>query len=83
MWNREGQRVAGVYLNAYTVSGVVQESRVKYGGKVQHTVKMDTPVEVFGRIAEVLLLDEEDLFNTDFDDNMDGDSPDSALLGYR
>lgn len=62
-WNREGQRVAGVYLGAYTVSGVVTESRVKYGGTVQHTVQLDQPVTVFGRSAEVLLLDNGDLFN--------------------
>lgn len=65
MWNREGQRVAGVYLQAYTVSGLVTESRVKYGGRVQHTVKLDEPVTVFGRRADVLLLDEEDLFHKD------------------
>ncbi len=63
MWNKEGQRVAGVYLGAYTVSGTVTESRVRYGGTVQHTVKLDKPVQVFGRTAEVLLLDDEDLFN--------------------
>lgn len=62
MWNREGQQVAGVYLGAYTVSGVVTESRVRYGGTVQHTVKLDKPVTVFGRSAEVLLLDDGDLF---------------------
>ena len=64
MWNKEGQRVAGVYLGAYTVSGLVTESRVRYGGSVQHTVKLDEPVEVFGRSAEVLLLDDTDLFQT-------------------
>ncbi len=63
MWNKEGQRVAGVYLGAYTVSGLVTESRVRYGGTVQHTVKLDQPVMVFGRTAEVLLLDETDLFD--------------------
>ena len=62
MWNREGQLVAGVYLDAYTVSGVVTESRVKYGGKVQHTVQLDAPITVFGRHADVLLLDDADLF---------------------
>jgi hypothetical protein len=64
MWNKEGQRVAGVYLGAYTVSGLVTESRVRYGGSVQHTVKLDEPVEVFGRSADVLLLDDTDLFQT-------------------
>ena len=62
-WNKEGQQVSGLYLGAYAVSGTVTESRVRYGGTVQHTVKLDAPVSVFGRIAEVLLLDNEDLFN--------------------
>lgn len=62
-WNKEGQRVIGRYLNAYTVSGMVTESRVRYGGTVQHTVKLDKPMTVFGRSAEVLLLDNEDLFD--------------------
>lgn len=62
-WNKEGQRVIGRYLNAYTVSGTVTESRVRYGGTVQHTVKLDKPVTVFGRSAEVLLLDDGDLFD--------------------
>ena len=61
-WNKEGQLVAGVYLGAYTITGVVQSSRVKYGGRVQHRVLLDTPVEVFGRLAEELLLDDEELF---------------------
>lgn len=62
MWNKEGQRVAGMYLGAYAVSGTVTESRVRYGGTVQHTVKLDKTVNVFGRDADVLLLDETDLF---------------------
>ena len=62
-WNKEGQQVAGMYLGAYAVSGVVTESRVRYGGTVQHTVKLDRPMEVFGRSAEVLLLDDTDLFH--------------------
>lgn len=62
MWNREGQRVAGLYLKSYAVSGLVTESRVKYGGTVQHTVELDAAINVFGRVADVLLLDESDLF---------------------
>jgi len=63
-WNKEGEHVAGVYLGAYTVTGVVQSSRVKYGGKVQHRVLLDKPVVVFGREAEELMLDDEELFTT-------------------
>lgn len=63
-WNREGQQVMGKYLDTHTVTGTVVGSRVKYGGRVQHTVSLDVPLNVFGRIADHLLLDEEDLTMT-------------------
>lgn len=61
-WNREGQQVAGVYLKSYTVIGTVENSRVKYGGRVQHTVVLAQPIEVFGTVRDRVLLDECDLF---------------------
>jgi hypothetical protein len=60
-WNREGQHVTGCYLG-YIVAGTVTESRVKYGGAVQHTVSLDAPAEIFGDVREVVLLDEKELF---------------------
>ena len=61
MWNKEGQRVTGRYLGLWTVSGLVSESRVKYGGSVQHRVELDEAITVFGRHTEVLLLDDTEL----------------------
>ena len=58
-WNLEGQTVAGVYNNSYTVVGVVTLSRVKYGGKVQHTVELATPVEIYGTVRTHLLMEQE------------------------
>jgi hypothetical protein len=60
-WNLEGQRVAGVYLGAYTVTGTVAWSRVKYGGTVQHTVVLDKPLALFGTERESVLLDHNEL----------------------
>jgi hypothetical protein len=60
-WNREGQQVAGIYLKSFTVIGTVENSRVKYGGTVQHTVQLAQPVEIFGTIRDRILLDEGDL----------------------
>jgi len=60
-WNLEGQRVAGVYLGAYTVEGTVVWSRVKYGGTVQHTVVLDQPLELFGNKRDSVLLDHNEL----------------------
>ena len=63
-WNLEGQTVAGVYNNSYTVVGMVTLSRVKYGGKVQHTIELATPVEIYGTVRTHLLMEQEDLFCT-------------------
>jgi len=64
-WNREGQRVTGVYLKSYlksyTVIGTVENSRVKYGGTVQHTIQLAQPVEILGTLRDRILLDEDDL----------------------
>lgn len=43
-WALDGQRVTGVYLGV-TVTGLVESSRVKYGGMVVHTVNLDHPVQ--------------------------------------
>jgi hypothetical protein len=64
-WNREGQTVAGIYLNSYTVMGKVESSRVKYGGTVQHTVVLFQPIEVFGAVRDRVLLDEKDIMSSD------------------
>ena len=58
MWNLEGQYVTGLYLQKFPVSGEVINSRVKYGGSVQHTVKLSKPIEVFGAIKLIVLLDD-------------------------
>lgn len=42
-WVLDGSRIKAVYLG-YPVEGVVVDSRVKYGGKVQYTVELDQPV---------------------------------------
>ena len=46
MWNLEGLTVRGTYFGL-PVEGVVTESRVKYGGTVQHTVDLFRPISLF------------------------------------
>jgi hypothetical protein len=59
MWNLEGMRVFGMYLETFPVTGIVSLSRVKYGGGVCHTVVLDNPIEVFGATRERVILDHE------------------------
>lgn len=55
-WNLEGKRINGIYLGLWPYSGTVTESRVKYGGAVQHTVRVDEPFRVYGEVRDVVLV---------------------------
>jgi hypothetical protein len=59
-WNRSGQAIVAKYMGV-PVSGVVTKSRVKYGGSVQHTLRLDHPLNLFGTDRTVVLLDEKEL----------------------
>jgi len=60
-WNLEDKRVNGLYLGLFPYSGTVTESRVKYGGEVQHTVVLEKPFRVFGEVREVLLINNKEI----------------------
>jgi hypothetical protein len=42
MWDLSGQRVE-VRVDGMPLAGTVESSRVKYGGQVQHTVRLHRP----------------------------------------
>lgn len=44
-WVLEGKQVKGKYFGI-PFTGVVTESRVKYGGRVSHTVALDSPIKM-------------------------------------
>ena len=56
-WDQlEGKRINGLYMGLFPYSGTVESSRVKYGGKVQHTVVVDEPFKVYGEMRERLII---------------------------
>jgi len=57
MWNLENMSVTGLYMGEIAVSGVVELSRVSYGGEVVHTVVLDTPVVVYGAVRDRVILE--------------------------
>ena len=61
-WNKDGSTIKSEYLGAL-VTGVVEDSRVKYGGKVQYTVKLDEPVMFRWRSepTDRVLIDEDNV----------------------
>ena len=59
-WNKEGEQITALY-QGQQVTGTVELSRVKYGGKVQHTLLLDKPVQLRWRTepTDRLLIDED------------------------
>ena len=55
----DGQRVFGMYMGDYAVSGTVRLSRVKYGSGMAHHVTLDNPITVFGEVRESVILEPE------------------------
>jgi hypothetical protein len=65
-WDLTGERITGMYLGLWPYTGTVLDSRVKYGGKVQHTVKVDEPFKAYGEVRETILVED---FNRILDPN--------------
>ena len=63
-WDRTGQTIRGVYLDSTPYMGKVIDSRVKYGGAVQHTVELFRPIRVFNNknLRTHILVDENEPF---------------------
>lgn len=61
-WNKDGSTIKADY-KGYEVVGVVLESRVKYGGKVQYRVQLNEPIMLRWRdeLTEILLIDEDEV----------------------
>lgn len=57
MWNLEGLEVSGMYMGEFPVTGVVELSRVKYGGEVSHHVVLTTPIVVYNAIRDRVILE--------------------------
>jgi len=61
MWNYENMWVSGKYMGEFPVSGVVELSRVAYGGGVKHHVVLDEPIVVYGAERDRVILDHEEV----------------------
>ena len=57
MWDYSGLYVVGRYMGDIPIRGLVESSRVKYGGNVCHTVVLDEPVNVYGSLRDCVILD--------------------------
>jgi hypothetical protein len=61
MWNLEGLEVSGLYMGEFPCTGVVELSRVQYGGEVSHHVVLTTPIVVFNAIRDRVILNHKNI----------------------
>ncbi len=61
MWDRTNQIIHGFYHDV-EYRGIIRNSRVKYGGEVQHTVDLLDPITVLHVPREIILINESDKF---------------------
>lgn len=54
----DGQRIVGMYLGDFAVSGTVRLSRVKYGGGMSHHIDLDNDINCYGVNRNSVMLDE-------------------------
>ena len=59
-WNKEGEQITALY-QGQEVTGTVESSRVKYGGKVEHLLILEKPIQLRWRAepTDRLLIDED------------------------
>jgi hypothetical protein len=60
-WDLTGERINGMYMGLWPYAGLVTESRVKYGGTVQHTVQLDEPIKAYGTVRDVVLVTDKEV----------------------
>lgn len=60
-WNLEGLTVTGMYMGEFPVTGRVEISRVKYGGRISHHIVLETPIQVYSAIRDRVVLDHNEI----------------------
>lgn len=62
-WNLEGMNVVGMYMGDIEVSGTVELSRVKYGGKVAHHIVLDNDINLYGTTRDRVILEHSEVIS--------------------
>ena len=58
-WDITGTRITGNYMGKFPYNGIIESSRVCYGGDVQYTVRLLDMIEVFGDWRSTILVKRE------------------------
>lgn len=64
-WILEGQQVTARYLNEHLVTGRVEQSRVRYGGTVCHTIELEEPINVYGEPRTRVIVHDSEILSVE------------------
>lgn len=60
----EGMKVLGGYMEVYRVVGTVESSMTRFDGEWMHLVTLDTPKEIDGRLLTRIVLEDNEILET-------------------
>ena len=62
-WDKTGTQISGKYLGIFPYSGIIESTRVCYGGDVEYTVRLMDMIEVYGEYRSIILVRKSDQEN--------------------
>ena len=58
-WDKTGEMIAGRYMGIFPYTGIIDSTRICYGGDVQYTIRLMDMIEVYGDWRSVILVKRE------------------------
>lgn len=55
-WDKTGSMIVGSYMGIFPYRGIIESTRVCYGGEVQYTVRLLDHIEVYGDYRSTILV---------------------------
>ena len=55
-WDKTGTMITGYYMGTFPYDGIIESTRVCYGGDIQYTVTLNNPICVFGDMRSTILV---------------------------
>ena len=58
-WDKTGSMITGKYMGLFHYHGIIESTRICYGGDVQYTVRLLDHIEVYGDYRSTILIKRE------------------------
>lgn len=58
-WDKTGTLISGKYMGIFHYTGIIESTRICYGGDVQYTVRLLDMIDVYGDYRSTILVKRE------------------------